>query len=205
MKLHIVRHGETIWHAENRYAGHTDVPLTDVGRKQAQQLIPWARSAKLDIVATSDLTRAIETATPLSEAIGLPLTVIPQLREVDFGQCDGLTEQEMREKYPAERAAFEAMPASVALPGGERGIDAVERALPSLMDLLRDSDNVLLVIHSTLGRLLLCTLLGINPNRYRSVFPRFANGAVTTLDIPRPVNAQDLPGSAALLTLNSAV
>ncbi|MEY2900615.1 MAG: hypothetical protein RL247_781, partial [Actinomycetota bacterium] len=130
MKLHIVRHGETIWHAENRYAGHTDVPLTEEGLKQAQLLVNWAEQATLDVVATSDLSRAVNTARPLADAIGVELQQFVQLREVDFGECDGLTEAEMRSQFPIARQQFEKFPATSPLPGGERGIDAIARALP---------------------------------------------------------------------------
>lgn len=202
--IHIVRHGETIWHAENRYAGHSDVPLTELGRTQGEKLIPWAQQAGLDIVMSSDLSRARLTAQPLAEALTLPLRVDPSLREVDFGRCEGLTAAEMRHRFPEGRAAFEAAPASSALPGGESGLAAVERALPLIADALTATGaaTALFVIHSTLGRLLLCEFLGINHNAYRRIFPTFVNGAISSVSFNNPKNAAGLRGQGALLSLN---
>lgn len=203
--LHIVRHGETVWHADNRYAGRTDVPLTAKGAVQGAELIPWAQTAGLDTVISSDLSRATLTAQPVADALSLPLVVDPRLREVDFGQCEGLTASEMTKQFPAERAAFNAAPATHPLPGGESGIAAVERALPAIVDAIAAPDvkTVLFVIHSTLGRLLLCEFLGIDKDNYRRVFPTFVNGAVTTVRFAEPTTLDDLRGHGALLALNT--
>lgn len=203
--LHIVRHGETVWHADNRYAGRTDVALTTRGATQGAELIPWARKANLDTVISSDLSRASLTARPVADALTLPLIVDPRLREVDFGQGEGLTASEMTKQFPAERAAFNAAPASHPLPGGESGVAAVERALPAIVDAITAPNvkTVLFVIHSTLGRLLLCEFLGIDKDNYRRVFPTFVNGAITTVRFAEPATLDQLRGRGALLALNS--
>ena len=203
--LHIVRHGETIWHAENRYAGHTDVALTARGVQQGIDLVPWVKSQQIDAVATSDLSRAVLTAQPAATALGIELRSSPMLREVNFGAGEGLTAQEMVKKFPREREAFELHPASSPFPGGESGLDALERALPVLAELLSEDgvETVLTVIHSTLGRLLLCEFLGIQLDRYRSVFPRFVNGAVTTVRFDHIFSADSLRSRGSLLALNA--
>lgn len=203
--IHIIRHGETIWHKDNRYAGRTDVALTDKGARQGAELVPWAETAEVDKVISSDLSRATITAQPIADALALPLVVDPRLREVDFGDGEGLTPAEMIERFPAERAAFDATPASNPLPGGESGLAAVDRALPAITEAITpDSVNtVVFVIHSTLGRLLLCEFLGIDKNNYRRVFPTFVNGAVTTVRFPHPTSVDDLRGRGALIQLNA--
>ncbi len=203
--IHIIRHGETVWHAENRYAGHTDVPLTARGVQQSIELVGWATSAGIDRIISSDLSRARLTAEPLARAAQLPLTSEPGLREVDFGSGEGLTAAEMATQFPKERQAFEAHPASSRFPGGESGEEALERALPYVFDAVRDHsvDTVAFVIHSTLGRLMLCELLGIDLNNYRRIFPKFINGALTTVEVPTPETLDDLRGRASLLALNA--
>ncbi|MTB89427.1 histidine phosphatase family protein [Aeromicrobium senzhongii] len=198
--IHLARHGETVWHAENRYAGSSDVGLTERGMEQARDLGAWAAAHGPLTVHSSDLSRAVVTATPAAEALGLELQVRPALREVDFGRGEGLTRAEMAERFPDDLARFLERPAESPLPEGEPGRAAVERALPELRALASQSEApALVVMHSTLLRLVLCTLVGIDPNRYRSVMPKVRNVAVTTLELSADGR------SAALLGFNVPV
>ena len=201
--LHLLRHGETVWHAENRYAGVSDVPLTDRGRAQAAALGPWSVTADLALVASSDLSRALETAAPIA-AQGVRHIVDPGLREVDFGDGEGRTRTEMEALFPAALAAFVASPGSVPLPGGEGGDVAADRGLTALARLGsgRDGQTIAVVAHSTLIRLVLCRLLGLPTGDYRRRFPVMGNATVTTVRIPEAAPA-DLAGSGALLRFNA--
>lgn len=195
--LVLVRHGETAWHADNRYAGRSDVALTDRGLAQADDLTAWARRTPPDLVLSSPLQRARRTAEPAARAAGLTVTVDERLVEVDFGRGDGLTRGEMRARFPADLDAFLAAPASSPLPGGETGADAVARARPVLAEAAaaHPDGTVLVVAHQTLLRLLLCDLLGLPLDHYRAVFPRLDNVARTVV---RPASV----GPAALIALN---
>ncbi|MFJ9848401.1 histidine phosphatase family protein [Streptomyces sp. NPDC101150] len=193
----LVRHGETVWHAENRYAGRTDVPLTDRGRDQAAALATWAATASLTAVRSSPLARARLTAAPAADACGLTPRIDERLYELDFGRGEGLTRDEMRQLFPERVAAFLADPVENHLPGGEHPRHAAERAAACLADLAREQPDgrILVVAHSTLLRLLLCHLLGIPLADYRRVFPRLHNGALTEIRLA--------PGRTALLSLNT--
>lgn len=195
--LLLVRHGQTVWHEGNRYAGSSDVPLTDVGHEQAQALARWAATARLDAVWSSTLQRAIDTAAPAAEAAGLELRTDARLVEVAFGKGEGLTRSEMGVVFPDAVDAFLRSPASVPLPGGERGYDAIARAAAAFREICAEQPDgrVLVVAHSTLLRLVLCALLGIDPESYRQVFPNLRNATVTTVDL-----ADD--GAAALDSYN---
>ncbi|GAA4903045.1 putative phosphoglycerate mutase [Actinomycetospora succinea] len=195
--LVLARHGETRWHAENRYAGRSDVELAPGGHRQAAALARWAAGAGLDAVISSPLQRAVHTATPAAEAAGLPLRTDPRLVEVDFGAGDGHTREEMTALFPEALDAFLAKPASSPLPGGETGPDAVERVLPVITEALaaHPDGRVLVVAHQTLLRLLLCHLLGIPLDHYRAVLPRLEGAARTVV---RPA----AHGPAALVALN---
>jgi broad specificity phosphatase PhoE len=195
--LVLVRHGETEWHAGNRYAGRTDVPLTPRGVAQAQDLVAWARRTPPDRVLASPLERARRTAEPAARVAELEVILDDRLVEVDFGKGDGLTRNDMRERFPADLDAFLAAPASSPLPGGETGADAVARARPALTDaaVALPDGTVLVVAHQTLLRLLLCDLLEIPLDHYRRVFPRLDNVARTVV---RPA----AEGPAALIALN---
>lgn len=181
--LILVRHGETTWHAENRYAGSSDVSLTEHGRQQARALADWAAGAELDALYSSTLSRTIETALPTGTATGLPLQTDARLCEVDFGQGEGMTRAEMAAEFPEALDAFLAKPARSALPDGETGVHAIERARPALDEIVErhEGGRVLIVMHSTLLRLLLADWLGLDPDQYRNVFPAVGNCALNTV------------------------
>ncbi|TFD86614.1 histidine phosphatase family protein [Cryobacterium serini] len=181
--IFLVRHGETAWHAENRYAGSSDVELTELGLAQAERLARWAEAQPIDAVYASDLSRAVITATPSATALGLPISVDPALREVHFGRGEGLTSGEMRALFAAETARFVERPGTSPLPGAESGTDAVERSWGALERIVSQypGGTVLVVMHSTLMRLILCRALGIPLDRYRTDFPAVLNVGITTL------------------------
>jgi len=134
-ELVLVRHGQTVWHTDNRYAGRSEVDLTDLGRHQAKVLGGWAAGAGLSAVVASTMQRAIDTATPAAAAAGVELVTDPRLVELDFGRGEGMTRTEMPGVFPDAVAAFVRAPASHPYPGGELGADAVARAMPALTDL----------------------------------------------------------------------
>lgn len=201
-RILLVRHGETIWHAENRYAGHSDVPLSPRGFEQAAQLAAWARGAALSAVWSSPLSRAKDTAKPAADAVCLPLRTDPRLTEIDFGCGEGLTAAEMEARFPAERAAFLRDPARHPLPGGEDPEAAADRGVSALRDIASAApgERSLVIAHNTLIRLMLCRLLGIPLSEYRAVFPRVSNGKFTEIVI-----ASQPRGPAALLAFNASL
>jgi broad specificity phosphatase PhoE len=195
--LVLVRHGQTVWHAENRYAGRSDVALTPRGLEQAAQLAVWAQTAGLAAVWSSTLSRARITAEACSEATGLPLEVDARLCELDFGEGEGLTSAEMTERFPDARAAFLADPAAHPLPGGEDPVAAADRFTESLDEIAEKHPDgrVLVVAHSSAIRLALCRLIGVPPAEYRRLFPTLRNCALTELRLRE--------GRAALLQFNT--
>lgn len=181
--IHLARHGQTVWHAENRYAGWSDVALTPVGEQQAERLAAWADTRRLDLIVSSDLSRARITADRAAAGTGTARLVDERWREIDFGDGDGLTASEMESRFPEARAAFVATPATAPLPGGETGAHVVVRvreALTELVDRVGDGE-ALVVAHTTTLRLLLCSLLGIDLDEYRRALPSLDNVAVTSL------------------------
>jgi len=188
--IHLVRHGETLWHAENRYAGISDVALTPRGLEQADALAGWvsrraAEGTVFDAVVTSALSRAIITARRAAEVLGITPRADARLVEVDFGRGEGMTRAEMEEIFPDDVAAFLAAPATSPLPGGERGLDAVARAREALGDIVREhpSGTVLVVAHSTLTRIVLASLVGSDVERYRDLLPAVGNCHITSLEL----------------------
>ncbi|HEX6358916.1 histidine phosphatase family protein [Actinophytocola sp.] len=197
-RILLARHGETTWHAENRYAGGRSEPeLTELGLRQAEQLGKTAVAIGVDVVVSSPQRRAVTTATPAAEALGVPLHLRPDLREVDFGDLEGHLIGEMD---PEAVQRFREDPEANAFPGAEPLGEAGARGVAALRELDdQHSGTVLVVAHSTLFRIVLCTLLGLPVRDYRRVFPHLDNAALTEIRLPADPS---LP--AALLSLNRA-
>lgn len=185
-RFFLVRHGETIWHHGNRYAGSTDIPLTPLGHEQAQKLARWAATARLTHLYASSMQRAIATATPSSEATGLAINIEPRIREIGFGRAEGMTSDEMKAAFPEERAAFLRDPAANFLPGGEDPREVVARASAGFADIAAACGNdarILVVAHNTMLRLMMCHWLGAPLSEYRRMFPALDNVAITEVEI----------------------
>ena len=198
----LVRHGETVWHGENRYAGVSDIELTPRGHDQAAQLAEWAGQAGLSAVWASTLSRARITAAAGAAKAGVDLQVDARLRELDFGEGEGLTSAEMAARFPEARAAFEADPAGHPLPGGEDPHRAADRFVAALHDIAagHPGGRVLVVAHTTAIRLALCRIIGVPLGEYRRLFPRLGNCALTELRLPELGS-----GRIAMLQYNSPI
>ena len=183
--LLLARHGQTVWHAENRYAGVSDVALTDTGRAQAEALGRWAAAHPVDAIWTSPLSRAIATAEPACRALGLTPQREGDLRECDFGAVEGRTLAEFEAENPEAAEAFRADPVAHPFPGAEDPRAAAERGTCALRRIAaaHPGERVLVVAHNTLLRLVLCSLLHIPVAEYRRVFPKLRNAAVSEIRI----------------------
>ncbi|WP_405872734.1 histidine phosphatase family protein [Streptomyces sp. NBC_00005] len=181
--LLLARHGQTVWHAENRYAGVSDVALTDTGRAQAETLGRWAAAHPVDAIWTSPVSRAVITAEPACRALGLTPFHEPDLRECDFGVVEGRTLAEFASEDPKAAEAFRADPVNHPFPGAEDPKTAAARGATALHRIAaaHDGERVLVVAHNTLLRLVLCELLSIPLRDYRRVFPQLRNAAVSEL------------------------
>jgi probable phosphoglycerate mutase len=201
--LLLARHGQTVWHAENRYAGgDSDVDLTPTGVEQARWLAAAVRERGVDAVVVSPVRRAQETAAPAAAALGVEAVVVEDLREVRFGIVEGRTLAEVAAQEPNGAAIverFRADPVAHPFPGAEPPAEAAERCARALRAVAAGAPGatVLVVAHNTLLRLGLCVLIGIPVARYRHVFPRLDNAAVSEIALhPDPERP------AALLSLN---
>jgi ribonuclease H / adenosylcobalamin/alpha-ribazole phosphatase len=156
----LLRHGQTPMSVQKRYVGRSDVPLTDLGVRQAVAAAKRLASAGLDVIVTSPLRRAVQTAEEVAAATGAPMVADEGFRETDFGAWEGLTFAEVRGRWPAEMAAWLADPA-VAPPGGESFTEVSERVTAALDRVLaaRDRQAVLIVSHVTPIKMLVAKAL----------------------------------------------
>ena len=165
----MVRHGATVLSAEDRFAGATDVALSDEGREQTRRLAKRIRHEKVSAIYTSPLGRTLETAMILAEPHRLKPAKRDGLREISHGRWEGMTRSEVDERFPDEAAEWEKDPYTFAPLGGESGLAVTARALPALIEIVRAhaGATVLVVSHKATIRLLLSSLLGFDARRYR--------------------------------------
>jgi len=180
-----VRHGQTTWNAETRIMGQRDVPLTDLGRRQAGATAEALRGEAFDALYASDLSRARDTAEAINRHHGLHIEIDPRLRERAFGALEGLTPAEIRQRYPEHVAAYERDTLRYRAPGAESRLDFLQRVGP-LLDALAEAhpeSNVLIVAH---GGVLRAWLSWIVSREMGLAEPRFAHAfAVGNCSISR--------------------
>lgn len=190
-RIFIVRHGATVLSAEDRFAGVTDVELSEEGREQARRLAERLRDEKIAAVYASPLGRTVETARILAAPHNLQVQTCDGFREISHGHWEGMKRREVEEKFPDEMAEWEKDPYTFAPEGGESGLAVTARALPALIDLVREhpGENVLIVSHKATIRLLLSSLLGFDPRRYRDNLDQ-KPAALNIVDFRNPTRAR---------------
>lgn len=166
-QVYLIRHGEVDGTAERRFVGSTDLPLNARGLAQVRRLATLlpsglaAGGAGIWCVA-SPLLRAQQTATAVAGRFGLPVTTDPDLREIDFGEWEGLTSAEVEERFPGLQAGWMSPGADAAFPGGE-SLGSFEGRMARALDRIVQSqaEVVLVFAHGGTIRALACGLLGL--------------------------------------------
>lgn len=138
-ELILIRHGETNWNRERRMQGQTDTPLSERGRAQAEAVGQRLARHPFSALYSSDLARAWDTAAAIARASvqGHAIRREPALRERTFGILEGLTHDEMAQRYPEEHARFNTRDPDYAVPGGESPRQFFARSLACLENIAR--------------------------------------------------------------------
>ncbi|HEU4327707.1 MAG TPA: histidine phosphatase family protein [Roseiflexaceae bacterium] len=182
MRLLLIRHGETDWNATLRYQGQGGVPLNAQGRAQARRV--GERLARYGAAAlyTSDIGRASETAAIVGELTGLVPASMPDLREIDVGQWEGLTPEELYRRFPDHMREYERDPARTVRLGGESYAQLQVRAMRALHTIHAahpGDQTVLAVSHGGTIRALLCHVIGLDLIHFGRLW--LDNGSLTEL------------------------
>jgi probable phosphoglycerate mutase len=186
MRLILARHGETDSNKAGLALGRADIELNEHGRWQAQRLALSLKDEPIDAIYSSPLKRALATAEPIASDHGLEVQVDDGLVEMDIGQMEGLTFQELRERHPqflqlwlGGQAAYEPMP------GGERLLDVQERAWQAIERIgeCQEQGTVVAVTHNFVILTLLCRALGLELADFRRL--RHSVAAKSVLEMGR--------------------
>jgi glucosyl-3-phosphoglycerate phosphatase len=165
------RHGQTAWNSQRRFQGQLDIPLDDVGREQAARAATLLAGFAPSAIVSSDLVRARDTAQALSDVTGLPVATDPRLREIDVGMWQGLTFDEVSERFPVEAAAWRdggdgrRGGGESLVEVGARGVAAVDEAL---LDLASDG-TLVVVTHGAAGRAIVASMIGLPTPSWRAL------------------------------------
>jgi 2,3-bisphosphoglycerate-dependent phosphoglycerate mutase len=180
MFLYLIRHGESVYNAEGRLQGHSDVPLSELGRRQGQAVAECLAGRPIEALYSSPLPRAYQTAEILAARLHLPILTDDRLKEINVGIFQGRLRRELDQMYPAEMARWVTEDPDYVLPGGESRRQVIERGRAAFQDIAQTERRCVAVVsHGRLLMLTLKSLLGL-PSKE----PPFSlqNGSITTLN-----------------------
>lgn len=169
LNLYLVRHGQTAASRENRFSGHVDPPLTSAGLAMADSLAAAYGAMPWSAVYVSPLLRCRQTAEPLCARAKVTPIVEEGLKEIGYGEWEGLKQDEVRERFPEAFAYWAHDVASRGTPGGETAFQVAARAMAAVerIRVKHTEGNVLIVSHKATLRIVVCALLGMDVRDFR--------------------------------------
>jgi broad specificity phosphatase PhoE len=192
MRLLLARHGESIWNAERRFQGSTDIPLSARGRAQALALAQGLRAYRVRAAYVSPFRRAVETAELALRGSGVPITVLDELRELSLGTWEGCTVDEIRARDGDPYVAWLRAPHDCPPPGGEP-LPVVSARVRAAVDRIAAThpgrDDVLVVAHGGVISVYACHLLGCDFNQLWRL--RVDNASLSVVRPPRLVSLNE--------------
>ena len=168
-KLILTRHGHVEGISPERFRGRAELPLTELGRREAELTAARiASSWRPAAIYTSPMGHCVATGAAIAKPLGLAPSAILRLNDIDYGDWQGLTRDEARARWPAELDLWYAHPDWAAIPNGESLQQVLTRAVAALRDIVRrhPDDTVVLVSHESVNRVLLLHTLELPLSRY---------------------------------------
>ncbi len=169
MELILVRHGETSWNETHKFQGFSDIELSSKGKSQAESLAESLKGQALEAIYTSPLIRAQQTAEQIARYHDCPVILDEGLKELNQGQLEGLTVEDLRQGYPEFLRRWIQEPGSTHLPKGESLGELQRRAWAAIEQILRKhpEGTVVVVGHSFVNLTILCRVLEVPLNYFR--------------------------------------
>jgi probable phosphoglycerate mutase len=155
------RHGQTVWNAERRFQGQSDIPLDETGQAQAERAARLLAALRPDLIVSSDLSRAAGTAAALARLTGLEVSLDKDLRERSGGSWEGLTDTEIRTRYPVEHASWTPPDGEPSAVVAERVAGALHRAAEAVSGPGMTTGLAVVASHGAALRLGMSRLLGM--------------------------------------------
>ena len=166
----LVRHGETAWNVEEIFRGRIDIELNETGTKQAELLAEYLSGVKIDAIYSSPLKRALRTAEIIAGYHKIGVEVAPGLMDFNYGRWQGLSHQEVKDKYKELYVEWTKNPHQVKMPAGESLNDVRERAIGVVNKVIAKYEGpVALVSHRVVNKVLICALLGLDNSHFWNI------------------------------------
>ena len=165
-RLYLVRHGELVTSKEWRYVGQMDVDLNEAGQQQIKKISSRLSSEQIDRIFSSDLNRTIESAEIIGNKLEIINEPISELREIDLGVWEGLTLEEIEERFPDDLVKRSEDIEDFRVINGESFSDLNKRVIPKIMDIIKNNSGkrILVVAHGGVNRIIIADALGLNIN-----------------------------------------
>lgn len=166
----LVRHGETEWNVAEIFRGRIDIELNETGIRQAELLAEYLNKIKIEAIYSSPLKRALKTAEIIARNHKLDVAIAIGLIDFNFGKWQGLSHQEVKDKYKELYAAWTSHPDQVKIPDGESLDDVRKRAMGVVGNIIeRYKKTVVLVSHRVVNKVLICALLGLDNSHFWNI------------------------------------
>jgi probable phosphoglycerate mutase len=192
-KLYLIRHGQSGGNAEGRFGGHGPTPLSELGERQAARTAEVLANEGIDVVYSSDLPRAVQTAKYLTDLTKLELHVTPAFRERHVGVLEGLTFDESKAQYPDDYYALVKRDVHHVISGGESYRQLLRRATSTLDKILRNHRHERIAVYSHTGAICFLTLNLVGAiNRWTKQTPWLvtSNCGINRFEIRSPHNVR---------------
>ena len=157
-RLYLIRHGQSGGNVAGTFGGHSPTPLSDLGKKQAKITAKALARERVDVIYSSDLVRAVQTAEPLSELLNLEINKTSAFRERDVGVLEGLTFNQSKEQYPKDYYALINRNVNHRITGGESYRHLLKRGTSALTEIFRTHKGKRVVVFSHTGAICYLTL-----------------------------------------------
>jgi len=180
MKIYLIRHGQTSWNVDGKIQGATDIALNEAGRQQAACLVKGMENRPVVQIFSSPLIRAVETAQAIGDSQHVKVELLEELKEVAFGDWEGMTWSAIREQYPKEYERWCINPVDVAPPGGELQAD-IRRRCKRVIDWILDQarGDLAIVAHGAILAYLVEYLMKDSPLDEEIIVK---NASITTVE-----------------------
>lgn len=181
-RLVITRHGQSIANAEHRFAGHSDFDLSELGKQQAELTADYiCKNEKIDVIYSSDLLRAYNTAVPTAKRLGMEIIPTESLREIFAGDWEGRTTEELATVFEADFGVWRNDYARARCTGGESIAEVYERTVKTMTEFAEKHDGKTLLIstHATIVRSITAYALGLSAQQVGEI--SFAHNASVSI------------------------
>jgi len=167
-KVYLVRHGQTEWNKKLTFRGKIDIPLNEMGHREAEAISEALKDKNIEVIYTSPLRRSIETTEPIAKLFHLEIVPIEGLIDISYGDWEGLTFNEVKKRYSDQYKKWEKRPDLVKFPNGETLNEVRDRSFRAFKNIVKENPgkSILIIPHRVINKVLICSILGLSNSHF---------------------------------------